>query len=149
MYVYGACLFYVCCSDRVGVCGNVCCVADVVKDSGGCFSLAVLKYVVCFCKGCDGCCVFVCIVTCGAVGVWEVDCFVMQMLYVCVLCASCGSSQCCILHDLQFVNASRQCKRQPNGRGILQSQSHDCLIDSHECLLLFTPSCCCECFYQL
>ena len=23
----------------------------------------------------------------------------------CVLCASCGSSQCCILHDLQFVNA--------------------------------------------
>ena len=23
---------------------------------------------------------------------------VMQMLYVCVLCASCGSSQCCVLH---------------------------------------------------
>ena len=32
------------------------------------------------------------------------ECFVMQMLYVCVLCASCDSSQCCILHDLQFVN---------------------------------------------
>ena len=30
---------------------------------------------------------------------------VMQMLYVCVLCASCGSSQCYVLHDLQFVNA--------------------------------------------
>ena len=47
----------------------------------------------------------VCIVTRGAVGarVWEV----MQMLYVCVLCASYGSSQCCILHDLQFVNAGR------------------------------------------
>ena len=29
------------------------------------------------------------------------ECFVMQMLYVCVLFASCGSSQCCILHDLQ------------------------------------------------
>ena len=28
------------------------------------------------------------------------ECFVMQMLHVCVLCASCGSSQCCILHDL-------------------------------------------------
>ena len=28
----------------------------------------------------------------------------MRMLYVCVLCASCGSSQCCIPHDLQFVN---------------------------------------------
>ena len=29
------------------------------------------------------------------------------MLYVCVLYASCGSSQCCVLHDLQFVNAGR------------------------------------------
>ena len=37
----------------------------------------------------------------------ECECFVMQMLYVCVLCASCGSSQCCVLHDLQFVNAGR------------------------------------------
>ena len=38
------------------------------------FSLGVLKNVVCLCKGCDGCCVFVCIVMCGAVGarVWEV-----------------------------------------------------------------------------
>ena len=35
------------------------------------------------------------------------ECFVMQMLYVCVLCASCGSSQLCILHDLQIVNAAR------------------------------------------
>ena len=33
MYVYGACLFYVCCRDCVGVCGNVCCVAAVVKNS--------------------------------------------------------------------------------------------------------------------
>ena len=32
MYVYGAC-FFVCCSDCVGVCGNVCCVAVVVKNS--------------------------------------------------------------------------------------------------------------------
>ena len=33
-----------------------------------------MKYVVCLCKWCDGCCVFVCIVTRGAVGarVWEV-----------------------------------------------------------------------------
>ena len=52
---------------------------------------------------------FVCIVTRGAVGAraWEVCVFVMHMLYVCVLCASCGSSQCCILHDFQFVNAGR------------------------------------------
>ena len=65
--------FYVCCSYCVGVCGNVCWVAAVVKD-GVFFCLGVLKYVVCLCKGCDGCCVFVCIVTCGAVRarVWEV-----------------------------------------------------------------------------
>ena len=44
MYVYAACLFLVCSSDYVGVCGNVCCVVAVVKDSV--FSLGVLKYVV-------------------------------------------------------------------------------------------------------
>ena len=32
MYMAHAC-FYVCCSDCVRVCGNVCCVAPVVKDS--------------------------------------------------------------------------------------------------------------------
>ena len=54
------------------VCGNVCCVADIVKNSV--FSLGVLKYVVCLCSGCDGCCVSVCIVRRGAVGarVWEI-----------------------------------------------------------------------------
>ena len=74
---------------------------------------------------------------------------VMQMLYVCDLCASCGSSQCCVLHDLQFVNAGRGCNRRPYRRGVLQSRSHNCFIASHECLLLFTPSCCSECFYDL
>ena len=35
MYVYDACLFLClfCCSDCVGVGGNVCCVAAVVKNS--------------------------------------------------------------------------------------------------------------------
>ena len=33
MYVYGACLFHVCCSGSVVVCGHVCCVAAVVRDS--------------------------------------------------------------------------------------------------------------------
>ena len=32
MYMAHAC-FYVCCSDCVGACGNVCCVAAVVKNS--------------------------------------------------------------------------------------------------------------------
>ena len=59
---------------------------------------------------------------------------VMQMLYVCVLWASCCSSQCCVLHDLQFVNAGRGCKRRPYGRSILQSRSHNCFVYSHECL---------------
>ena len=78
------------------------------------------------------------------------ECFVMQMLFVCVLCASCGSSQCCVLHDLQFVNAGRGSKRRPYGRGIFQSRSHDdYLVGSHDCLLLITPSCCDECFYYL
>ena len=62
------------------------------------------------------------------------ECFGMHMLYGCVLCASCGSSQCCILHDLQFVNAGRGSKRRPHVRGILQNRYHDCLIGSHECL---------------
>ena len=39
----------------------------------------------------------------------ECECFVMQMLYVCALCASCGSSQCCVLHDLQFVPQQGLC----------------------------------------
>ena len=80
---------------------------------------------------------------------WKCECYGMQMLYVCVLCASCGSPQCCFLHDLQFVNAGRGRKRQPYGGGILQSRSHDCLVSSHACLLLFTPSYCGECFYYL
>ena len=33
VYVYGACLCYVCCVNCVGVCGKVCCVAAVVKDN--------------------------------------------------------------------------------------------------------------------
>ena len=49
----------------------------------------------------------VCIVRCGAVGacVWEVGVFHHAYVVVCVLCVSCGSSQCCIMHDLQVVNS--------------------------------------------
>ena len=31
------------------------------------------------------------------------ECFVMHMLYVCVLCASCGSSQCCMTCSLLIL----------------------------------------------
>ena len=33
IYVAHVC-FYVCCSDCLGICGNVCCIAAVVKNSG-------------------------------------------------------------------------------------------------------------------
>ena len=72
MYMAHVC-FYVCCSDCVGICGNVCCVAAVVKDS--CFfNLGVLKYVVFLCRGVMGGMFSVCIVTREAVDahVWEV-----------------------------------------------------------------------------
>ena len=58
----------------------------------------------------------------------ECECFVMHMLYVCVLCASCGSSKCFVLYDLQFINAGRGCNRRPYRRGILQSRPHNCFI---------------------
>ena len=60
------------CSDCVGVCGNVCCVADVLKNYV--FSLGVVKYVVCLCKDVMGVVFSVCIVMRGPVGahVWEV-----------------------------------------------------------------------------
>ena len=67
-------VFYVCCSDGVGVCVNVCCVAAVVKNSGF-LCLGVLKYVLCLCSVCVMDVVFsVCIVRRGAVDVcvWEV-----------------------------------------------------------------------------
>ena len=65
------------------------------------------------------------------------ECFVMQMLYVCVLCASYDSLQGSVLNDLQFVNAGRGCKRRPYGRGILQTRSHDYFIDSRASLSVY------------
>ena len=57
------------------------------------------------------------------------------------LCESCGSSQCCILHDLQFVNAGREYKRRPYRRGILQSRSQDCLIGKWWCGVCWCATC--------
>ena len=97
MYVYGACLFYVCCSDCVGVCGNVCCVATVIKNSGF-LSLGVLKYVVCLCRGCDGCCVF-----CLYCEAWRCRCSCMGSVSV-------SSCRCCMfvscVHPVAVLNAA-------------------------------------------
>ena len=67
------------------------------------------------------------------------ECFVMQILYACVLCASCVSFQCCVLYDLQFVNAGRGCKMRPYGRGILQSRSYENLVGSHVVVVIDLP----------
>ena len=65
MYVYGTCLFYVCCSDGV---------ADVVEEV---FSLGVLRHVVCLCKGCDRCCVF-----CLYCEAWSCRCWCIGIMSV-------------------------------------------------------------------
>ena len=92
MYMAHVC-FYVCCSDSVEVCGNVCCVAVIVKDSV--VSLRVLKYVVCLCKGCDGCCVF--LLYCGA---WSCRCLCMGSMSV-SSCTCCMFVSCVHPHDLR------------------------------------------------
>ena len=98
--------FYVCCSDCVWVCGNVCCLAAVIKDS--IFSLWVLKYVVCLCKGCDGCCAFS--LCCE---VWSCRCSCMGSVSVsscrCCMCVSCvilWQSPMQVLYDLLTFTTS-------------------------------------------
>ena len=66
----------------VGVGVNVCCIAAVVEDSGF-LSLGVLKYVVCLCRGCDGCCVF-----CLYCDAWSCRCSCMGSMSV-------SSYRCC------------------------------------------------------
>ena len=88
--------FYVCYSDCVGVCGKVCCVAAVVKNIV--FCLGVLNYVVCLCKGCDGCCVF-----CWYCEAWSCRCSCMGRVSV-------SSCRCCMfvscVHPVAVLNAA-------------------------------------------
>ena len=90
-------VFYVCCSDGVGVCVNVCCVAAVVKNSGF-LCLGVLKYVLCLCSVCDGCCVFG--LYCEA---WSCRCLCMGSVSV-------SSCRCCMfvscVYPVVVLNAS-------------------------------------------
>ena len=68
---------------------------------------------------------------------------------------SVSSCRCCMyvscVYPVAVLNAAfcmtcRLLMMVEDGRGISQSR---CFIGSHECLLLFTPSCCSECFYDL
>ena len=105
MYMAHAC-FYVCCSDCVGVCGNVCCVAAVVKYSV--FSLRVLKYVVCLCNGCDRCCVF-CLYcdrwscTCSCLGSMSVSSYRCCMFVSCVHSVAVLSAAICMTCSLLML----------------------------------------------
>ena len=87
---------HVCFYDCVVVCGNICCVGAVVKDSVF-LSLGVLKYGVCLCKGCDGCCVF-----CLYCDVWSCRCSCMRSMRV-------SSCRCCMfvscVHPVAVLNA--------------------------------------------
>ena len=78
--------------------------SELLMCGGGMHSILLLPLVARCLEYCDTwSCKYLCM---GSMSV-----FVMQMLYIYVLCASCVSSQCCILHDLQFVNAGRGWKR--------------------------------------
>ena len=96
MYMVHVC-FYVCCSDCVGVCGNVCCVAAVVKNRVF-YSFGVFKYGVCLCRGCDGCCVFC------------LYCEVWSCRYSCMGSVSVLSCRCCMfvscVHHVAVLNAA-------------------------------------------
>ena len=89
-------VFYVCCSDCVSVCWNVCCVAAVVTNSV--FSLGLLKYVVSLCGGCDGCCVL-----CLHCVAWSCRCSCMGSVSV-------SSCRCCMfvscVHPMAVLNAA-------------------------------------------
>ena len=73
----------------MGACGNVCCVAAVGKDSV--FLPWSVEYVVCLCRVCDGCCVFVCC-RCSCMGSMSVS------------SCRCGKFVSCV-HPVAGINA--------------------------------------------
>ena len=81
----------------MGVCGNVCCVAAVVENSG-ILSLGVLKYVVCLCRECDGCCVL-----CLYCEAWSCRC--LCMVSVRVSSCRCSTLVYCA-HYVAVLNAA-------------------------------------------
>ena len=90
MYVYMVHVcFYVCCSDCVGFCENVCCVAGILKDS-----VSALE---CLWRGCD---VFVYCFNCEAS-----SCRLSRMGSVRVLSCICCMFVSCV-HPVAVLNAA-------------------------------------------
>ena len=85
---------------------------------------------------------YVCVLVSG-----KYEYFFMQMFVFCVHPVAVLTAAFCMTCSLLMLVGG--CKNEPYGGGILQSRFHDCFIGSHECLLLFSPSGCCECFYHL
>ena len=76
------------------------------------------------------------------------ECFIMRMFVSCVHPVAVLNVEFCLTCSLlMLVEDSRGDHMEE--ASTLQSWSHGCLIGSHECLLLFTPSCCGEYFYHL
>ena len=109
-------------------------------------------YVVCLCRGCDGCCVF-----CLYCEAWSCRCS-------CIGSVSVSSCRCCMfvscVHPVAVLNAAfcMTCSLlmlvddaigDHTEEAYSRAGLNNCFISSHECLLLFTPSCCGECFYDL
>ena len=127
--------FYVCWSECVGVCENVCCVAAVVKVF---FRLEVLTYVVYLCKGCGRCYVFClycdtwsCVCSCmGNMSVWSCRCcmFVSCEYPVAVLnaafCMTC--SLLMLLEDARGEHMEQFQTTQPTSGGAVTTVTNCC-----------------------
>ena len=82
------------------------------------FSLGVVRYVVCMCKGCDGCCALClnCESWCSHMVIMSVSSCKCFMLVSCVhivavlIAAFCMTCTLFMLYDLHFVYAGRGCK---------------------------------------
>ena len=75
---------------------NVCCLAAVVKNSV--FNFGMLKFVVCLCSECDGCCVF-----CLYCEAWSCRCSCMGSVSVSP-CRCCMVVSC--VHPVTVLNAA-------------------------------------------
>ena len=142
--------------------------------SGGVRSILLLPLVAKCLETIDVCKwhMFVCmsvVVVFGALECWSMLCVcdgdVMDVVFSVLYCEACSckcscmgsmsvpSCSCCMfvscVHPVAVLNAGPGCKKRPYGRDIPQSRSHNCLVCSHKCLLLFTSSCCRECFYDV